>query len=49
MKPGETVVAAVPHQNHILVFGSQGTVLCMAYNSATAMFVVRKELELPCY
>lgn len=48
MKPGEEVVAAVSHRDHILIFGSYGTILMMKYDDYRQdFFFMVTNLEVP--
>lgn len=46
LKPGEKVIAAVPFRDTVLVFGSEGTVLELFYDYASAFVQVRYAMNL---
>ncbi len=47
MEPGETVVAAINFRNHILVFGSYGTVIKATVDEITGEPVFQVGWKLP--
>jgi len=47
MKPGEVVVAAVPFEGSILVFGDRGSVLSMERDPITREITFRAAYDLP--